>query len=141
MRESLIYVIDLLALVLVLRLVINSMQVKVQSDVGSNKIVTAIFCVLAIVIFFSGEGILNVVQSVIVFVIGIAYLNIRNGFYEDGIILMGKKYKKEKIKNTDVEKDGESYRVSFSYNRKTHFLYCTKDNIVEAKEYIKLLQK
>lgn len=140
MKEYMFYLIDIAALLVVLKLVLNSMKIKVESDFGSNKIVTGIFVTFAVVIFFTGSGIVNVVQCIVVFIIGLAYLNIRNGFMENGIVLMGRLYKKEKLKNVDVEKDGESYRVSFTYKRKTHFLYCTKENIVEAKQIIKSLQ-
>lgn len=141
MRENLFYLLDIAALAVVIKLVLNSMKIKVHSDVGSNKIVTVIFIIFAAFLFFTGQGTFNTIQCFVVIMIGIAYLSIRSGFMEDGIVLMGRLYKGAFIKGLELEKDGETYRVSFNYKKRKHFLYLTESNAKQAKEYMQLLQK
>ncbi len=141
MTDSLFYLLDIVVLGIVIKLILNSMKIKVHSDVGSNKIATILFVAFAAFLYFTGNSVFNTIQSVVVLMIGLAYLNIRSGFVDDGIVLMGKLYKGQFIRNLELEKDGEAYRVSFKYKKKQHFLYLTESNAKQAKEIMQNLQR
>lgn len=112
----------------------NSAKVEVESLVGNRYVVFVLFVLLAIVGFFHNEGIFRFIQSGIVILLGLMYLNMKSGLSPEGVVLMGSLAKYKKIKSITLSKNDSS--LFFEHMKKTNALFFRPEQYDDFRNYL-----
>ena len=126
--------IDLVVMIMFLFMLKNSLRVKVVSKVGHKSFIFTFFILLAIVGFWRNTGFFRYVQSIIVIILGIMYLQMKSGLSADGVVLMGSLTPYKKIKSLVLSANDAS--IFFTYNKKTKALFFKEEQYNEFRNYL-----
>lgn len=137
MEDLLFYGIDLLVIVIMFGLLKNSKPVMVRTDAGSSKYITLILCAISLFLIIKEKSFFYFIQGSVVFIIGLCYLRVKSGFSNEGIVIMGKLYKRQNISELLIENQNNVFRVSFKYGRKPHYLYVNSGDIKKIETAVK----
>lgn len=137
MQELLLYAFEFFVIAMMMGLLKNSKNVTIQTDAGSGKYITLLFCGVSLFLIVKERTLFYVIQGAVVFIVGLCYLKVRSGFASNGIVIMGKLYKKENIKEIMIENQNNVFRVSFKYNKKFHYLYVNHSDIKKIEDAVR----
>jgi hypothetical protein len=139
MENLLLYVFDILVIGIVAGLLNNSSKVKMRTDMGSGKIIALIFSVVSLFMMIKERSSFFFYQGALILLIGVAYLFIKSGFADEGIVIMGKLYKRNFIEELRLEIENEVLKVTFKYKHSYKVLLIQeKDRNDVAREVAKL---
>jgi len=89
MQDAAFYVMDLIIFIMFVRMLKNSMEVKLEVKTGMKWLVPLVFGGCAAVGWFRFEGTFRIIQTVILIVFGVMYYFMKSGLSEKGIVMMG----------------------------------------------------
>ena len=88
-------------------------------------IITAFFVVIGIIRLFQNHSLFSIVQTVLIVLLGVLYSQMRSGFSDQGIVLLGNLYTWDRITQADVTEAEETreIKVEFTVKKVSRFVY------------------
>ena len=123
--EIAIVIVNLILLFYFTRMAMHSRQVQVPGKLGPTWIITAFFVVIGIIRLFQNHSLFSIVQTVLIVLLGVLYSQMRSGFSDQGIVLLGNLYTWDRITQADVTEAEETreIKVEFTVKKVSRFVY------------------
>ena len=121
--EIAIVIVNLILLFYFTRMAIHSRQVQVAGKLGPTWIITVFFVGIGIIRLFQNHSLFSIIQTVLIVLLGVLYSQMRSGFSDQGIVLLGNLYTWDRITQADVT-DTE-IKVEFTVKKVSRFVYFT----------------
>ena len=100
--EIAIVIVNLILLFYFTRMAIHSRQVQVAGKLGPTWIITVFFVGIGIIRLFQNHSLFSIIQTVLIVLLGVLYSQMRSGFSDQGIVLLGNLYTWDRITQADV---------------------------------------
>ena len=123
--EIAIVIINLILLFYFTRMAIHSRQVT--GKLGPTWIITVFFVVIGIIRLFQNHSLFSIIQTVLIVLLGVLYSQMRSGFSDQGIVLLGNLYTWDRITQADVTdtEETQEIKVEFTVKKVSRFVYFT----------------
>ena len=115
--EIAIVIVNLILLFYFTRMAIHSRQVQVAGKLGPTWIITV----------FQNHSLFSIIQTVLIVLLGVLYSQMRSGFSDQGIVLLGNLYTWDRITQADVTdtEETQEIKVEFTVKKVSRFVYFT----------------
>ena len=125
--EIAIVIVNLILLFYFTRMAIHSRQVQVAGKLGSMWIITVFFVGIGIIRLFQNHSLFSIIQTVLIVLLGVLYSQMRSGFSDQGIVLLGNLYTWDRITQADVTdtEETQEIKVEFTVKKVSRFVYFT----------------
>ena len=125
--EIAIVIVNLILLFYFTRMAIHSRQVQVAGKLGPTWIITVFFVGIGIIRLFQNHSLFSIIQTVLIVLLGVLYSQMRSGFSDQGIVLLGNLYTWDRITQADVTEAEETreIKVEFKVKKVSRFVYFT----------------
>lgn len=125
--EIAIVIVNLILLFYFTRMAIHSRQVQVAGKLGSTWIITVFFVGIGIIRLFQNHSLFSIIQTVLIVLLGVLYSQMRSGFSDQGIVLLGNLYTWDRITQADVTdtEETQEIKVEFTVKKVSRFVYFT----------------
>ena len=125
--EIAIVIVNLILLFYFTRMAIHSRQVKVAGKLGPTWIITVFFVGIGIIRLFQNHSLFSIIQTVLIVLLGVLYSQMRSGFSDQGIVLLGNLYTWDRITQADVTdtEETQEIKVEFTVKKVSRFVYFT----------------
>ena len=106
---------------------IHSRQVQVAGKLGPTWIITVFFVGIGIIRLFQNHSLFSIIQTVLIVLLGVLYSQMRSGFSDQGIVLLGNLYTWDRITQADVPdtEETQEIKVEFTVKKVSRFVYFT----------------
>ena len=125
--EIAIVIVNLILLFYFTRMAIHSRQVLVAGKLGPTWIITVFFVGIGIIRLFQNHSLFSIIQTVLIVLLGVLYSQMRSGFSDQGIVLLGNLYTWDRITQADVTdtEETQEIKVEFTVKKVSRFVYFT----------------
>ena len=125
--EIAIVVVHMILLFYFTRMAIHSRQVQVAGKLGPTWIITVFFVGIGIIRLFQNHSLFSIIQTVLIVLLGVLYSQMRSGFSDQGIVLLGNLYTWDRITQADVTdtEETQEIKVEFTVKKVSRFVYFT----------------
>jgi len=101
--DIIFYVLDIAILYMLWTMRQNSARVIVGTQIGPRWILPAVFWAIALAGFFNYTGVFRFIQSAALIAMGVIYWKMESGLSKDGVVMIGRLYRYEKIQPITVD--------------------------------------
>lgn len=116
-------------------------KVRYEMNAGGGKIVLVVFFALGVMQYFAHPNLSSLVTMLSLTMAGIVYSLIPSGVCREGLMIIGRLYRFDKIDSIEYIIDHGRLEVNFIYKHRTFFLFKEKECEDEVRKVIKAYQK
>ncbi len=128
------YILDTIIFFMLLSMLRNSGKIEVKTKAGSRWVIPCVFWGIAVLGMFNYKGVFLYIQTGCLIVFGIMYLFMESGLSQDGIVVIGKLYRYEKLKRIQV--DDNDHCVNFARHGAMAPLIFQPEQMKEVRNYL-----
>lgn len=99
------YVLDAVIFAMLIKMTRDSGKIEIKTKVASRWIIPAIFWGIALLSFFSYNGIFRIVQVSALVLMGVIYATMNSGLSKEGIVMIGRLYPWKKCTPIQVKEE------------------------------------
>lgn len=114
---DMLYVLDAALAVMLVRLVINSRKVELETGINMKWVMPVLFLIVAVISFIHYEGMLRAVQTVFLILAAIACFTLKTGLAKEGVVSFGSMLKYNNIRRISLSKRDSCLWIETKFRR------------------------
>lgn len=133
-NDLIFYVLDAFVMIMLIRMLAGCKKIEIKTDMGGRWVIPVVFFALAALSFFNFTGIFRMIHVSCLILMGVLYWFMESGLSPDGIVMIGRTYKYEKLKRIVV--DDNRHSVHFAQNGADTEIIFKPEQMRDVRNYL-----